>query len=101
MTLWQTILLASTLVLLLKIAGYLVPQKAIEGPTPTRVTNLLTIALLGALVAVQTFATGPHISVDARLPAVLVAAGLYALKVPFVLVIIAAAVVAALIRLLT
>ncbi|HRN30406.1 MAG TPA: AzlD domain-containing protein, partial [Terrimesophilobacter sp.] len=36
--------------------------------------------------------------VDARVPALIVAAGLFALKVPFALVVLAAAVVAALIR---
>jgi hypothetical protein len=101
MTIWQTILLASTAVMVLKITGYLVPQKLVERPTPARVTNLLTIALLSGLVAVQTLGSGTHISVDARLPAVLVAAGLLALRVPFIFVIISAAVVAALIRLWT
>ena len=59
------------------------------------------MALLSALIVVQTLGSGQGIAVDARVPAVLVAAGLYALKVPFIVVVIAAAGVAALIRLLT
>jgi len=65
------------------------------------VSGLLTVALLAALVAVQTIGAGQQISIDARLPAVAVAAGLFALRVPFVIVIIAAAGTAALIRALT
>jgi len=101
MTIWTIILLAAICVLLLKIAGYLVPPSLVEKPTPSRITTLLTIALLAALVSTETLATGSQIGFDARVPAVLVAAGLFALRVPFVLVIIAAAVVAALIRLWT
>ena len=99
MTLWNTVLLAAIIVLALKLVGYLVPQSLIEKPTPARISNLLTVALLAALIAVQTFATGNTLSIDARAPALLVAAGLFALRVPFVLVILAAALTAALIRL--
>ena len=99
MTLWNTVLLAAIIVLALKLVGYLVPQSLIEKPTPARISNLLTVALLAALIAVQTFATGNALSIDARVPALLVAAGLFALRVPFVLVILAAALTAALIRL--
>ncbi len=101
MTVWQIILAASIAVLALKLLGYLVPPSIIERPTPARVANLLTVALLSALVAVQTLALGQSIQVDARVPAILVAAVLFALRVPFIVVIIAAAATAALIRLVT
>ena len=101
MTTWQVIILASIAVLALKLVGYVVPPKLFEKPTPARVTNLLTVALLAALIVVQTLGAGRGINVDARVPAVLVAGGLFALKVPFILVIIAAAGTAALIRALT
>lgn len=99
MTIWQIILLASIAVLALKLVGYLVPPALFEKPTPARVANLLTVALLSALIAVQTLGQGQAIVLDARVPAIIVAAGLYALKVPFILVVAAAALVAALIRL--
>ena len=99
MTVWQTILLASIIVLALKLVGYLVPPPFATRPTPSRVANLLTVALLSALVVVQTVGQGQAIVVDARLPAVLVAAGLFALRVPFIVVIVAAAFVAAMLRL--
>ena len=101
MTVWQIILIASIAVLALKLLGYLVPPSIIERPTPARVANLLTVALLSALVAVQTLAVGQSIQLDARVPALLVAAVLLALRVPFIVVIIAAAATAALIRLVT
>lgn len=100
MTVWQIILLASIAVFALKLAGYLVPASLIERPTPSRVANLLTVALLSALIVVQTLGQGQAIVLDARLPAIIVAAGLFALRVPFILVVIAAAAVAALVRLL-
>ncbi|WP_341954603.1 AzlD domain-containing protein [Salinibacterium sp. TMP30] len=63
-----------------------------------RLANLLTVALLSALVVVQSFGSTRGFEVDARLPAVVVAAVLFALRAPFILVIIAAALVAAAIR---
>ena len=101
MSIWTIVLLSSVAVLVLKLAGYLVPASVLERPTPARVSGLLTVALLAALVAVQTIGAGQQVSIDARLPAVAVAAGLFALRVPFVVVIIAAAGTAALIRALT
>ncbi|SDK93932.1 Branched-chain amino acid transport protein (AzlD) [Cryobacterium psychrotolerans] len=101
MTFWQIIILASIAVLALKVAGYLVPPSLLEKPAAARVADLLTIALLAALAAVQTFGAGEEIVVDARVPAVVVAIALFALRVPFILVVIAAAGVAAGIRALS
>ena len=101
MSSWNVVILASVICMALKVAGYLIPPRAFEHPTVARIANLMTVALLAALIAVQTLGAGQSIQVDARLPAVLVAAGLYALRVPFVVVVIAAAAVAALIRALT
>jgi len=100
MTIWQTVILASIAVVALKMLGYLVPQSLIERPVPFRVANLLTVALLAALIATQTLGAGQAIVVDARVPALVVAAVLFAFRAPFILVIIAAAAVAALLRLL-
>jgi uncharacterized membrane protein len=98
-TLWSIIIIASLGCLALKLSGYLVPPSLMEKPKPSRVANLLTVALLAALVATQTFAAGSEVVLDARVPAILVAAALFALRVPFILVIIAAAATAALLRL--
>ncbi|HKP08180.1 MAG TPA: AzlD domain-containing protein [Microbacterium sp.] len=99
MTMWTAILVASIICVALKTVGYLIPAKWVEAPTPMRIADLLTVALLSALVAVQTLGAGQAVVVDARVPAVLVAAGLLMLRAPFLVVVIAAALVAALLRL--
>ncbi len=99
MTVWQIILVASIAVLAIKLVGYLVPPKLLEAPRAARTAELTTVALLSALIVVQTAGVGQGLMIDARLPAVAVAAVLFALKVPFVVVIIAAAACAALLRL--
>ena len=101
MTIWQTLILAAIAVYALKLAGYLVPPALVEKPTPARVANLLTVALLAALIVVQTVGGASGIVLDARVPALIVAAGLFALRMPFIVVVAAAAVTAALIRLWT
>lgn len=100
MTLWHIVLLASLACLALKFAGYLVPSSVLAHPTASRTANLVTVALLAALIAVQTLSEGMSLVLDARLPAVVLAAALFALRVPFVVVVIAAAACAAVLRLL-
>ncbi|MFG6445259.1 AzlD domain-containing protein [Microbacterium sp. P07] len=99
MSLWSAVLLASIICVAVKAVGYTVPAHWLEAPRPARIADLLTVALLAALVAVQTVGVGQAIVVDARVPAVLVAGGLLAIRAPFVLVVAAAATVAALLRL--
>jgi hypothetical protein len=100
MNIWTIILLASLAVLVLKLLGYLVPPSFMERPTPSRVAALLTVALLSALVVTQTLERDHQIVLDARVPAVGVAAILLALRVPFFVVVLSAALVAAGLRLL-
>ncbi len=59
MTLWTAILVASIICVALKTLGYLVPPKVLDAPRPARIADLLTVALLAALVAVQTLGVGP------------------------------------------
>lgn len=98
MNLWQIVLVGAIACLALKLAGYLVPASVLGRPATARTADLVTVALLAALIAVQTLASGTALELDARIPALFVAAALFALRVPFVVVVIAAAVVAALIR---
>ncbi|HEY7721273.1 MAG TPA: AzlD domain-containing protein [Pedococcus sp.] len=99
MTLWTAVLVASALAFGLKLLGYVVPARWLEGPRTSRVTSALPIALLSALVAVQTL-TDPSGSlvVDARLVAVAVACVALALRAPFLLVVVLAAATAAFLR---
>jgi len=99
MTLWSAILLAALVCLSLKAVGYLVPPKVLEAPRPARISGRLTVARRAALVAVQTLGDGQAIVVDARVPALLVAAGLLWLRQSFLVVVFAAALTAALLRL--
>jgi hypothetical protein len=75
-----------------------VPAGLLERERPARIADLLTVALLAALIAVQMLGAGQGIVVDARVPAVVVAAALFALRVPFIVVVTVAALVAAGIR---
>jgi hypothetical protein len=99
MTVINIILLASLAVLVLKLLGYLVPASVMERPTPARVATLLTVALLSALVVTQTLEREHQIVLDARVPAIGVAAILLAVRAPFIVVVLSAAIVAALLRL--
>lgn len=101
MTTWQILIVAAIAVYALKLVGYLVPPSLLERARPARVANLMTVALLAALIVVQTAAVGNQIVVDARVPALLVAAGLLAVRAPFIVVVASAALTAALIRLAT
>jgi len=95
---WQIILLASILVLAIKLLGYVVPPSLLQAPAAARTAELTTVALLSALIVVQTIGAGQGVVIDARLAALGVAAGLLALKVPFIVVIVAAAGTAAALR---
>lgn len=99
MTLWTAILLASVLCVALKGLGYLLPARWLESPRPARIADLLTVALLSALVVVQTLGAGASIVVDARVPALGVAALLLWARMPFLVVVAGAAGTAALLRL--
>ena len=94
-----TVIIASIAVFSWKIFGYLIPQKWITDGI-REFSERVTVVLMSALVAVQTFVTGNQVEFDARVPALGLAAILFALKVPYILVVIAAAATAAGLRLL-
>lgn len=101
MSTWTTVLVASALAFALKLAGYVIPARWLDGERTTRVTSALPVALLAALVGVQTLTTTDgSIAVDSRLAAVGVAVVALALRAPFLVVVVLAALVAAGLRLL-
>jgi branched-subunit amino acid transport protein len=100
MTLWTAVLVSSALVYSWKLFGYLVPERLVSSPKVKDLATLLTVALLGALVGIQTFGSPDGVSFDARIPAIIAAGILFYLRVPFVVVVGLAALIAALIRLL-
>ena len=72
----------------------------VEHPQVRRIVELLPVALLAGLVVVEAVADGRHIHLDGpRLAGVGVAAVAVWRRMPFLVVVIAAAVTAALLRL--
>mgnify|MGYP002655155553 FL=1 len=90
------VLIGSLAVYSWKIFGYLLPERILKNEKLSHVSSMLTIALLSGLVGLQAFTTKGEFVVDSRLPAVLVAVVLNSLKVPFIVSVAIAAVVAAL-----
>ena len=95
MTTWHFVLIACIAAYALKLSGFFVPASVLDRPVVARSSDLMTVGLLAALVATQTLVSGQGIELDARIPAVLLAGVLLALRAPFIVVVIAAAVAAA------
>lgn len=100
-TTWLAILAASAVCFAIKLVGHLVPEHWLAAPRVARTAALVTVALLAALVGVQTVTTGQHLTLDARLPALVVAAVALVLRAPFVVVVVLAAGTAAGLRALS
>ncbi|NHN55924.1 AzlD domain-containing protein [Calidifontibacter sp. DB0510] len=99
MNTWTVVLLAGAISIATKLLGYLVPQRWLSGRVISQVMHYLPVALLGALVAVQTFGSGSHgPAIDARSAGLLVAIVALVCRAPFLLVIVLAALTAALLR---
>ncbi|PPK97963.1 branched-subunit amino acid transport protein AzlD [Kineococcus xinjiangensis] len=97
MTGW--LLLACAACFALKLAGYLVPASVLGDARMADAAALVTVALLSALVAVQTVGGGSagagEVVLDARLAALVAAAVALLLRAPFVVVVLVGAAVAA------
>jgi uncharacterized membrane protein len=100
MTLWGWILLGCATAWATKFAGYLVPVRWLQSRRMSRVAGTLTIGLLASLTAMNTLSAGQGLAFDARIGALLVAAIALAMRLPFLVVVLAGAVAAALLRLL-
>jgi hypothetical protein len=97
---WTAVLVTAVGCYLLKLAGLSVPGAVLEHPVVERVADLLPVALLAALVAVQVVADGSAVVLDARLLGLTVAVVALLLRAPFIVVVFAAALATALVRLL-
>ena len=98
---WAAVLATAAGCYLLKLAGTLVPEQWLERPRVAQVLALLPVAMLAALAAVQTFEQDQKLVVDARAAGVAVAVVALLLRAPFIVVVAAAALTAALLRLVT
>lgn len=97
---WTAVLTAALGCYLLKLAGLSVPSSVLARPGVARVADLLPVALLAALIAVQVLGDGRELVLDARVAGLGVAMVALLLRAPFLVVVAAAALTAALVRLL-
>ena len=101
---WPAVLSCALGCYLLKLAGLSLPPKVLEHPLVERIADLMPVALLAALIAVQVFGPSggdaPHLTVDARLAGLGVAVVALLLRAPFIVVVFLAAATAALVRLI-
>ena len=95
---WTAVLSASLGCFVLKLVGWSVPARWLERERLRAAAVLLPVPLLAALVVVQAFAGDRALELDARAAGLAVAALLVLLRAPFLVVVVAAAVTAALLR---
>ena len=95
---WAAVLVGSLGCYALKLAGLSLPPRVLDDARVQRVAGLMPMALLAALVAVQTFADDKTLTVDARLAGVAVAVVAVWRRAPFLVVIALAAATTATLR---
>ena len=95
---WAAVLLASAGCFGLKLVGWSVPARWLERDRLQRAAVLLPVPLLAALVVVQAFAGDRSLVLDARAAGLAVGLVLVLVRAPFLLVVVAAAVTAAVVR---
>ncbi|MEQ6901118.1 AzlD domain-containing protein [Nocardioides sp. YIM 152588] len=100
---WWAVLGGGVGCYLLKLAGLSVPESVLARPWVARVVDLIPVALLAALVSVQVLSApdpdgGQRLVLDARVAGLGTAVVLLVLRAPFLVVVVGAAAVAALLR---
>jgi branched-subunit amino acid transport protein len=96
---WIAVLATAAGCYALKLAGLTVPARALANPRIRRFAELVPVALLAALAAVQVATSGQSIVLDpARLAGLGAAVVALLARAPFLVVIVAAAATTALLR---
>jgi branched-subunit amino acid transport protein len=95
---WPSLLVFAALSYALKAVGPLALGDREPSPRVGRLLALLAVPLLAALIVVQTLADGERLVLDARVPALAVAAVCVWRGAPFLVTVVLAAAVAALLR---
>jgi branched-subunit amino acid transport protein len=95
--LWLGVIGTSLIAFLLKYLGHSIPEKYVSNPRALRINTLIPIALLSALVGVQTITEKGKWVIDQRLAGVAVALIALSLKAPYFVVVISAAITSAVI----
>jgi Branched-chain amino acid transport protein (AzlD) len=94
---WFAVIFGSLTVFGIKFAGAVLPDKWLSHPRILRINTLIPVALLSALVAVQSATTKTKLVIDHRLAGVAVALIALKLRAPFPVVVVGAALTSALI----
>ena len=96
---WVAVLATAAGCYAFKLAGLTVPRRVLDNPRVRRFAELVPVALLAALIAVQTFSDGQSLAIDpARLAGLGAAVAALLLRAPFLVVIVVAAGTAAILR---
>ena len=93
---WIAVIGTSLIAFGLKYFGHSVPEKYLSNPRALRINTLIPIALLSALVAVQTFSDRSKLVLDQRISGMAVAVIALSFKAPFPVVVIGSAATSAL-----
>ena len=96
-TFWIATLGTSAIAFALKYSGHSVPERWLSHPKIQRINTLIPIALLSALVSVQSFTDKTALVIDQRIVGLSVAITALLLKAPFPIVVISAAVSSAIV----
>jgi hypothetical protein len=88
---WVATIGTIVIAFLLKYSGHSVPERWLSHPKIQKVNALIPIALLSALVAVQSFSEKSQLMIDQRLVGLTVAIIALLLKAPFPIVVLSAA----------
>jgi branched-subunit amino acid transport protein len=95
---WPALLGLCAVSYALKAAGPVLAGGRQLGPRVRRALDLVALPLLAALIVVQTLGVGHRLVLDARAPALAIAAVLVWRRAPFLVVVLAAAGTASLVR---
>jgi hypothetical protein len=88
---WVATIGTSVIAFLLKYSGHSVPERWLSHPKIQKINALIPIALLSALVAVQSFSEKSELMIDQRFVGLVVAIIALLLKAPFPIVVLSAA----------
>ena len=89
---WIATIGTSLMAFLLKYSGHSVPERWLTQPKIQKINALIPIALLSALVSVQSFSEKSTLMIDQRLVGLCAAITALLLKAPFPVVVLSAAV---------
>ena len=95
---WAAVIALCGAAYALKLVGALAASRVEDGEAAGGRLDVLVVPVIAGLIAVQVLGDGRAVVLDARLPAMLVAAVLIWRKAPLLLVVVAAGATAALLR---